>query len=116
MSHQAKIRAMICGALSLSVWVSGCMGELEAPLDSEAPIEEVGHTGDELRIGGSLGAKKSGWDSCVDRCTDRFLDCQFDNPSDSLDNALCEQQFNRCVQWCDWVYPKNGGSFGTIMH
>ena len=92
-----SFRTMILSVgLAMGALMVGCGG---------APGDEA-QTEDNLAIGGGLaGGGGSGFDRCIDKCTDAYLDCQIDNPEGSLDRSLCDQRFNRCVAWCDFVYP-----------
>lgn len=95
---------LLTAGIALSSMAAGCGG-------AESPDDELSRSEDGLMIGGSFGGKQSGFDKCVDDCTDAYLDCQFNNPEGSLERSLCDQQFDRCVAWCDWIYP---ASYATL--
>lgn len=83
-------------SVSLALVLSGLIGISVA---SAAPIGP----------GGPGGKPK-----CIDRCTDRYLDCQLDNPEGSLEHSLCDQKFDRCASMCDLIYAR--AAAGSRVH
>ena len=99
-----------CQADASSKAISAEHIQLEGTFKLEEPNASPSNTPElvrqELKMMDSL-ANQDGWQRCIGQCTDDYLDCQLDNPEGSLDRALCNQWFDRCVQKCDFIYPED---------